>query len=117
MSRAKTRPIDGQKLKSLILDRGYITHISADIGYSPSRIHQAINDNRISMQMATILEAKFGIKYEDYKPEEKEPVQEDEPIIETTVVSKDEALLKTIITQLSALNNGLTAIYKKLEEL
>ena len=117
-SRQTTRPIDGEKLKELVLSKGNLTDVSEDIGYSRQAILAAIRNNKITLPMATLLEQTFGIKYEAYKPEEKkeEPVKE-KPKPETEVISKDEAQLKTIITQLSALNNGLTAIFKKLEEI
>ena len=113
----KMLQVDPYKLKEKILDHGRITHVAEDLGYSPSYFTRAFRMGELPEATALMLDKVYGIKYEDYKPEEKEPVQEDEPIIETTVVSKDEALLKVIISQLSALNNGLTAIYKKLEEL
>ena len=112
----KTKPIDGAKLKELVLNRGHITHISADMGYSHTALGLAIKSNKISEPMAVMLDKMFGIKYEAYKPKEEEPIQ-DEPKSETTVVSKDEALLKVIIAQLMAINNELGAIYKKIEEI
>ena len=117
-SRQTTRPIDGEKLKELILSKGNLTSVSEDIGYSSQAILTAIKNNAISLPMATLLEQTFNIKYEAYKPEEKkeEPVIE-KPKPETEVISKDEAQLKTIITQLSALNNALTTIYRKLEDI
>ena len=118
MSRAKTLPINSDKLKELVLNHGTVSSVSEEAGFATSSLSSTFSRGAISVQMAKLLDVTFGIKYESYKPEEKkeEPIEE-KPNAETEVISKDEALLKTIISQLSALNNGLNAIYKKLEQI
>lgn len=120
MKKASTMPINGEKLRELVLNRGHISVISEELGYSRTALGIAIKNNKISKPMISLLDSMYGIKYEDYKPEEpkkEEPVLEDRPTTETEVVSRDEALLKNIVAQLGALNNSLTAIYQKLEEI
>lgn len=120
MKKASTMPINGEKLRELVLNRGHISVISEELGYSRTALGIAIKNNKISKPMISLLDSMYGIKYEDYKPEEpkkEEPVPEEKPTTETEVISKDEALLKTIISQLGALNNSLAAIYQKLEEI
>lgn len=118
MSRTKTLPIDGWRLRRKILDHGYITTISEELGYSGGSLTWAIRNNRISVPMAELLDAKFGIKYEMYKPLEIEPANR--PQLETKIVKRvpqpgqNEAQLNTIISQLSEICNELTAIYNKL---
>lgn len=118
MSKAKSMPIDGGKLRGIIQSKGYYAmDMSLEMGYGISTLSQAIRRGNITYAMAYMLESKYGIKYEDYKPEEKKEPATEKPTTETEVISKDEALLKTIISQLGALNNSLTAIYQKLEEI
>ena len=117
MRKAKSMPIDGGKLKGVIQSRGYYAmDMSLEMGYGISTLSQAIRRGNITYAMAYMLESKYGIKYEDYAPKKEEPVIE-KPTTETAVISKDEALLKNIVAQLGALNNSLTAIYQKLEEI
>ena len=112
----KMLQVDPYKLKEKILDHGRITYVAEDLGFAPSYFTRAFRTGELPEATALMLDKVYGIKYEDYKPEEKEPIQ-DEPKSETTVVSKDEALLKVIIAQLMAINNELGAIYKKIEEI
>ena len=117
VSKAKSTPIDSDKLRGIIHSRGYYAmDMSLEMGYGISTLSQTIRRGNITNAMAYMLESKYGIKYEDYAPKKEEPVIE-KPTTETEVISKDEALLKTIISQLGALNNSLTAIYQKLEEI
>ena len=117
MSRAKSLPIDGEKLRQLIHSKGhYLIDISEEMGYGISTLSQVIRRGKITNAMAYMLDSMYGIKYQEYAPTKEEPIEE-KPKPETEVISKDEAQLKTIIAQLSALNNGLTAIYQKLEEI
>lgn len=112
-------PINGEKLRELVLNKGHLTVISEELGYSRTALGIAIKSNKISKPMISLLDSMCGIKYEDYKPEEpkkEEPVIE-KPTTETEVISKDEAQLKTIISQLGALNNSLVAILTKLNEI
>ena len=109
-------PIDRDKLRELIFSKGNITDISEELGYSRTYLTQACRGRQITQTAALLLDNLYGIKYEDYKPEEKieKPAQETMPISETVIVTKTELQLKTIISQLAELNNGLTAIYQKL---
>ena len=117
VSRAKSLPIDGEKLRQLIHSKGhYLIDISEEMGYGISTLSQVIRRGKITNAMAYMLDSMYGIKYQEYAPTKEEPIEE-KPKPETEVISKDEAQLKTIIAQLSALNNGLTAIYQKLEEI
>ena len=111
-------PIDGDKLRELIFSKGYITDISEELGYGKTYLTQVCKGRKITQTAALLLDKLYGIKYEDYKPEVKieKPVQETMPISETVIVNKTELQLKTIISQLAELNNGLTAIYQKLED-
>ena len=113
VSKAKSMPIDGGKLRGIIQSRGrYAMDMSLEMGYGISTLSQAIRRGNVTYAMAYMLESKYGIKYEDYKKEE--PVIE-KPTTETEVISKDEALLKTIISQLAEINNNLKAINSQLE--
>lgn len=118
--RDKTRPINGWKLKHLLSYKGTQTEIAEELGFCQATISKAICRERISYALAGLLEERYGIKFEQYSneeaPKKEEPVIE-VPTIETKVISKDEALLNTIIAQLGSLNNSLTAIYQKLEEI
>ena len=117
VSRTKTMPIDGGKLRGLIHNKGfYMMDMSLEMGYGISTLSQAIRRGNITNAMAYMLDNKYGIKYEDYAPKKEEPVIE-KPATETEVISKGEALLKTIVAQLGALNNSLVAILTKLNEI
>lgn len=118
MSRSKMLPIDGWRLRRRVLDHGYITQISEELGYAAGSLTWAIRNNRISVPMAQLLENKFGIKYEYYSPVKIEPT--DRPNLETKIVKRvpqpgqNEAQLNTIISQLAEICNELTAIHQKL---
>ena len=117
--RIRTLPIDGEKLKRILMTKGHITALSEDMGKGPAYLSRACFDGKLTESSALLLERLWNIKYDDYKPEEE---KEEEPVIETKaseteIVTKYEALLKTIISQLSAINNHLVGIYKKLDEM
>ena len=115
----KALPIDGEKLKSAILSKGYITEISEELGCEKAYLSQTCKYGRITQSAALLLDKLYGIKYEDYKPEEKKekPVQETMPISETVIVTKTELQLKTIIAQLGELNNNILATNSLLERI
>ena len=124
MKRKQTsNPIDPYKLKNLCLDKGLITDLSIEMGYSKDALSSAINARRVSNQMLILLEKIHGIKYEDYKPEEPkpepkpDPQKEEPPAPETTATTKTEAQLKTIIIQLGALNNNVMAVAELLRKI
>ena len=115
VSKAKSMPIDRDKLRGIIQSRGrYAMDMSLEMGYGISTFSQAIRRGNVTNAMAYMLESKYGIKYEDYAPKKEEPVIE-KPTTETEVISKDEALLKTIISQLAEINNNLKAINSQME--
>lgn len=114
----KTLPIDGEKLKRAILSKGYITEISEELGYEKAYLSQTCKYGRITQSAALLLEKMYGIKYEDYKPEEKKEDPIEEPRhLETEVVTKTESALKTIISQLAVLNNNILAMNSLLERI
>lgn len=120
MRNASTMPINGEKLRELVLSKGYISVISEELGYSNTALGIAIKKNRITKPMISLLDSMYGIKYEDYKPEEPkpEPIPEEcKPMSETSVTDKTEQQLKTVIAQLGMLNNNITALGNLLRQI
>ena len=97
-------PIDGQKLKRLILEKGYIVDISESLGYSKSALSASIIQNKISVRLATVLEEMYHIRrsqYEITEPQDEKPGKESQNI---------EVLLQTIISQLAEISNSLKVV-------
>jgi hypothetical protein len=110
-------PINGEKLRELVLNKGYLSVISEELGYSNTALGVAIKKNKITKPMISLLDSMYGIKYEDYKPEEPkpEPKEEPKPVPETVITDKYEQYLKAILFQLANVNNNLVALAKALE--
>lgn len=89
--------IDKNKLASLLRNKN-LSEISRRIGYSSNYITNAIGTNdksgKMSKAAVTTLELLYGIKYEDYKPDDevKEIAEEKETVKEVLVtdLTKDE---------------------------
>ena len=109
-------PINGKKLRELVLNKGYISDISEELGYSSTALGSAIKNNKITKPMMSLLDSMYGIKYKDYKPEEPKP-EECKPVAETSVTDKTEQQLKTIISQLGLLNNNIIALSSLLRQI
>lgn len=120
MKRKQTsKPIDSYKLKNLCLDKGYLTALSEEMGYGGSSLSRTISSGRISNQMAMLLEKVYGIKYEDYKPEEKPATELVGTVTEESKADATqtplntatiESLLRTMSSQISHLNNNILAL-------
>ena len=69
--------VDGEKLSRILDERGLTQmEVSAAIGYSKNYIDNSIAWGRISKAGSIALEHMFGIKPEDYAPDEKPVVEE-----------------------------------------
>lgn len=78
MAKKKTNtvPVDGEKLKRVVFDHNYtLTEISVDMGFAGSYLSRFTSSFETNMpkRTAQLLEV-LGIHYEDYKPDEDEPL-------------------------------------------
>lgn len=99
-------PVDANKLRNL-LDQTHIPYrqMSESMGYSHNQLSNVISTGSVSKPVAKLLETLYGIKYEQYELKKAEPKLDVQPEIVAT--TKTEQQLKTIIAQLSLLNNNL----------
>ena len=78
MAKKKTNtvPVDGEKLKRVVFDHNYtLTEISVDMGFAGSYLSRFTSGFETNMPKRTVqLLEVLGIHYEDYKPDEDEPL-------------------------------------------
>ena len=117
MKKSTAMPIDGEKLKELVLSKGNISRVSEELGYSGSAIGMAIRKGKISTSMAKALELGYNIPYEKYKPEEPKPEPKPEPVKETMFTTRSEQCLITLVTMVGETRNNMIALNEKLDKL
>ena len=118
MKKSTAMPIDGEKLKKLVLSKGNLSRISEVLGYSCSAISVAISNGKISTSMAKALELGYNIPYEKYKPEEPKPEPKpEEPVKETAFTNRSEQCLITLVTMVGEMRNNMIALNAKLNRL
>lgn len=72
-----TLPVDMKKLRDALKKRGPLSRLSRELGYSQNFFTNVLARGYMSPSAAQLLELKFGIKYDDYKPAPKpEPMAE-----------------------------------------
>ena len=65
--------IDSAALRGIIVSRGWnLSTFSESLGYNKSYLSHALSAGWLSMPAVKMLEAMYGIKYEDYAYKEKE---------------------------------------------
>lgn len=107
MSRAKVLPVDEWKLRDLLSYKGPQCEIAEAIGFSQSAVSKVFARKLISYSMMAKLEETYGIRYEDYKPE-------DAPARAT---SRSEALTKALISQVVELRESVNRTMAILERI
>ena len=111
-------PIDGKKLRELVLSKGHMTVISEELGYSRGALGLVIYKGEISTSMAKALELGYNIPYSKYKPEEPKPEpKHDEPIKETMFTNRSEQCLVTLVNMVGEMRNNMIALNAKLNKL
>lgn len=90
-------PIDEKKLKPLINQTGYgITAVSKMVHKAKSYLSECCNKGRIQAGVAELLQIKFGIAYDDYKPDPMYPVQEPAEVTKVPEVTSWDGLSEII---------------------
>lgn len=117
MKKSTAMPIEGEKLKELVLSKGNISRISEVLGYSRSALCVAITKNKITPSMAKALELGYNIPYEKYKPEEPKPEPKPEPVKETMFTNRSEQCLITLVTMVGEMRNNMIVLNEKLDKL
>ncbi len=103
-NRKTTKPIDPAKLRPLLESKGKLADISREIGYANNQMTNVLSQATITEPVRKLLELRYGIKYEDYKPTPKEKAP-----------TKQEQLLTTLVEQLATINNNQLKIYELLQ--
>lgn len=81
MSKAPTKPINGDKLRELLLAKHpSLGQASRDFGYGNNFFSNILARGSITNATATLIELKLGIPYESYKAEEKPQTPAVEPV-------------------------------------
>jgi len=68
METSKGKPIDAAKLKKEILKHGKTAKISRELGYNSGYFTCVMQRGYIVPSAAQLLELKYGIKYDHYRP-------------------------------------------------
>ena len=117
MKKSTAMPIDGEKLKKLVLSKGNISRVSEELRYSGSALGIAIRKGKISTSMAKALELGYNIPYEKYKPEEPKPEPKPEPVKETAFTNRSEQCLITLVNMVGEMRNNMIVLNTKLNRL
>lgn len=118
MRKKTMMPINGKKLRELVLSKGHITVISEELGYSRTALGIACKSNKISPVMARALELGCNIPYEKYKPEEPKPEPKpEEPVKETAFTNRSEQCLITLVAMVGEMRNNMIVLNEKLDKL
>lgn len=81
MSKAPTKPIDGDKLRELLLAKHpSLNQASRDFGYGNNFFSNILARGSITNATATLIELKLGIPYESYKAVEEPQTPAVEPV-------------------------------------
>lgn len=108
MSRARTYPIDGNKLKNLILTTGItLAEASEQLGYSKDYIANCVRQNMMTRQAISLIGLMLNIPEELYVPKEAEPETIPEGIAFTTedYLAKIMRLLEEILQKMEEKEN------------
>lgn len=82
MARNNMRPVDKDKVKELLRARGYSLNKAAiELGYTQSGLTSVTRDGTISERNIVALKYRFGIDYDDIKPEETKKEEEKVPYV------------------------------------
>ena len=118
MAKKKTNtvPVDGEKLKRVVFDHNYtLTEISVDMGFAGSYLSRFTSGFETNMPKRTVqLLEVLGIHYEDYKPDEDDPLPWDiEHTAPSTVILSSES-----ITELCNAMHGIIydAVYNAVDK-
>ena len=81
MAKQHSKPVDYTKLKSAIEQRGLTTaEASIKIGRASTYINHVAETQTLTISAIAILQALFGITYEDIKSDEPKPEPKSEPV-------------------------------------
>lgn len=108
MSRARTYPIDGNKLKNLILTTGItLAEASEQLGYSKDYIANCVRQNMMTRQAISLIGLMLNIPEELYVPKKAEPETIPEGIAFTTedYLAKIMRLLEEILQKMEEKEN------------
>ena len=109
MEKSKGKPIDAAKLKKEILKHGKTAKISRELGYNSGYFTCVMQRGYIVPSAAQLLELKYGIKYDDYKPDP-EPEQITYDFTRTKYDFDREITAADIVAELIAIRELLKTI-------
>lgn len=116
MSNRTTLNIDGAKLNKMLKEKGNLSKMSRELGFSKNYLSVVCNTNKVSVSGANLIDKMLGIPYEAYKPEEPK-VEEPKPEPETKIVTRDEMFMKSVLSMLAEICNNQRVMSGKLDEI
>lgn len=107
------RKINEEKLRDLIKERIFrktkltsLTDLSKELEYSRSFMSNSISNGKLSNNAVVSLEKIYGIKYEEYMPEEEKKLSDNKKISDMTPDEFSNLIYKSVYLAIKTVNDS-----------